>query len=77
MRLMSLLSAAAILWLSMPAGAAEWIEFASTQDRFTLNFPGQPKIEETAYTSEYGAKLPAHVYHAAPRSCSGCRPHNL
>jgi hypothetical protein len=64
MRLMSLLSAAVILCLSIPAAAEEWIEFASTQDRFTLNFPGPPKVEETTYTSEYGAKLPAHVYHA-------------
>lgn len=63
MRLMSLLSAAVILWLSGPAAAQEWIEFASTQDRFTLNFPGQPKIEETTYMSEYGAELPARVYH--------------
>ena len=64
MRLTSLLAGAVILSLSGPAASQEWAEFASTLDRFTLNFPGQPKIEETTYTSEYGAELPARVYRA-------------
>jgi len=64
MRLMSLFCAAATLWSSTPAAGEEWIEFASTADRFTLNFPGQPQIEDTTYTSEFGAVLPARVYRA-------------
>ena len=64
MRPISLVSVAVLVSLSMRATAQDWIEFASTQDRFTLNFPDQPKIEETTYTSEYGAQLPARVYHA-------------
>jgi hypothetical protein len=64
MRSISLLAAAAILSLSGSSAAQEWIEFASTQDRFTLNFPGQPQIEDTTYTSEYGAALAARVYRA-------------
>jgi len=64
MRLISLVSVAVLVSLSMRATAQDWIEFASTQDRFTLNFPGPPKVEETTYTSEYGAELPARVYHA-------------
>ena len=64
MRLMSLFCAAATLWSSTPAAGEEWIEFASTADRFTLNFPGQPQIEDTTYTSEFGAVLPARVYQA-------------
>jgi hypothetical protein len=47
MRSISLFSAAAMLVLSGPSVAQDWIEFASTQDRFTLNFPGQPRIEDT------------------------------
>lgn len=64
MRSISLLSAVAIASLAGSSAAQEWIEFASTLDRFTLNFPGQPRIEDTTYTSEYGAVLPARVYHA-------------
>ena len=64
MRAMSLLSAALILSWAAPAAPQQWIEFASTDDRFTLNFPHQPQIETTTYTSEFGAVLPARVYRA-------------
>lgn len=64
MRLISLVSGAVILSLAGPAVAQDWVEFASTQDRFTINFLGQPKIEASIYTSEYGAELPARVYNA-------------
>jgi hypothetical protein len=64
MRLTPLISAALVLSISGPSFAQEWIEFASRDDRFTCNFPGQPKITETTYRSEYGADLPARVYSA-------------
>jgi hypothetical protein len=64
MRLTSLLAAAVLLPWSAPGSAQDWIEYASTADRFTLNFPGQPTIDATTYTSEYGAELPARAYHA-------------
>src|SRR5947199_8267955 len=50
--------------ISGPSFAQEWIEFASREDRFTCNFPSQPKVTETTYRSEYGADLPARVYSA-------------
>jgi hypothetical protein len=65
MRALSLHLATAVVALSGSAAAQEWIEYASTVDRFTINFPGQPTIEDTTYTSEYGAVLPARVYRAA------------
>lgn len=55
---------AVTLGLSGVASAQEWIEFASLDDRFTANFPGQPKVTETTWVSEYGAELPARVYSA-------------
>jgi hypothetical protein len=64
MRLTPLISAAFVLSISGPSFAQEWIEFASRDDRFTCNFPSQPKITETTYRSEYGADLPARVYSA-------------
>jgi hypothetical protein len=47
------------------SGGGEWIEFASRDDRFTCNFPGEPKVSQTTWTSEYGAVLPGRVYTAA------------
>jgi hypothetical protein len=44
--------------------AQEWIEFASREDRFTCNFPTQPKVTQSTYRTEHGADLPARVYSA-------------
>ena len=63
-RLIPVVAAAFILSIQGPAFAQEWTEFASRDDRFTCNFPGQPKVTETTWTSEYGAALPARVYSA-------------
>jgi hypothetical protein len=65
MRFTSLLAAVVTLGPVAPATAQDWIEYASTADRFTLNFPGQPTVEAVTYTSEYGAELPARVYRVA------------
>src|SRR5438105_6184221 len=59
-----LISTVLVLFISGPLFAQEWIEFASRDDRFTCNFPSQPKITPTTYRSEYGADLPARVYSA-------------
>ena len=64
MRLMPVISAALVFSISGPSFAQEWIEFASRDDRFTCNFPSQPKVTETTYRSEFGADLPARVYSA-------------
>jgi len=45
--------------------AQEWIEYANRADRFTCNFPSQPKVTESTYRSEHGAELPARVYSAS------------
>ncbi|HYR88764.1 MAG TPA: hypothetical protein VE422_32105 [Terriglobia bacterium] len=65
MRLMPLVSAALVLCVSGPSFTQEWVEFSSQEDRFTCIFPAPPKISDTAWTSEYGAVLPARVYSAA------------
>jgi hypothetical protein len=65
MHLISLAAAALILTIPAPALAqTEWVEFASQEDRFTANFPGQPTITQTTFKSEFGADLPARVYRA-------------
>jgi hypothetical protein len=58
------LAAATIALISGPASAQDWTEFASTEDRFTTNFPGPPEVKESTYRSQFGADLPSRVYSA-------------
>lgn len=46
------------------ASAQEWIEYVNTQDGFKLNFPGEPNVEATTWTTEFDFTLPARVYSA-------------
>jgi hypothetical protein len=59
-----LVATALVLFISGSLFAQEWIEFASREDRFTCNFPTQPKVTESTYMSEKGANLPARIYTA-------------
>ena len=45
-----------------PASAQEWVQYASKADLFAVNFPNEPKVADISYTTEFGIKLPAHVY---------------
>ena len=65
MRSSTLVAAALLLSFAVPSSAQEWIDYVSKEDRFTANFPGQPTVTQTTYTSQYGAELPARVYSAA------------
>ena len=47
-----------------PSFAQEWIQFVSKADLFGVNFPTEPKTQETTYATEFGITLPAHVYSA-------------
>jgi len=62
MRLMPLISSALVLALSGTSFAQEWTEFVSKEEHFTITFPGQPKVTETTWTSQFNAILPARIY---------------
>lgn len=62
MRLIPLIPAALVLFVSGPSFAQGWIEYASRADFFSVNFPGDPKVREITYTTEYGITLPGRVY---------------
>lgn len=62
MRLMPLVPAALLLVMSGPSFAQNWTEFASRADFFSVNFPGEPKVREITYTTEYDITLPGRVY---------------
>src|SRR4030095_7441730 len=40
----------------------EWTTYTSKTDFFAVNLPGQPKVQEIIYRTEYALNLPAHVY---------------
>lgn len=61
MRVTSLAFAVA-LSVAGSASAQEWEQYVSTQDGFKVDFPGQPKVAETTWKSEYDYMLPARVY---------------
>lgn len=64
MRLVALILPIIVLSLPWTASAQEWTEFVSKEGGFTVNFPGQPRVLETTFKSEYGYMLPARVYSA-------------
>jgi len=53
-----------LLFMAWPAAAQEWDEYVSVRDGFKVNFPGQPQITETNWTSQLNYILPARVYSA-------------
>ena len=55
---------AVVATLMPKVAAAQWIEFASKQDLFYVNFPSEPKVEQITYASAQGAPLPGRVYTA-------------
>ena len=65
MRLISFGTAAFIVLLSGPSFAQEWIQFQSKTDFFGVNFPGEPKVQDIKYPTEYAINLPGRVYNAA------------
>src|SRR5205814_3450683 len=59
-----LAASTACLLLGSAAFAQEWIQYASRADLFGVNFPSEPKVQDIAYTTEFGITLPGHVYSA-------------
>ena len=43
---------ALVLSMAGSAAAQEWDLYTNIQDGFKVNFPGQPKIAETTWTSQ-------------------------
>jgi hypothetical protein len=62
MRLISVVALASSLLAAGPAFAQGWTEYVNQNDFFTVSFPGEPKVQEITYETEFSLKLPAHVY---------------
>lgn len=66
-RLLSLTAVLVIGLEAAPVQAQEWIHYQAYEDRFSVDFPSEPTIEETTYVTEYGFTLPARIYTAEDR----------
>jgi hypothetical protein len=42
--------------------AQDWMPYTSRTDSFAVNFPGEPKVQDITYRTEYNLNLPARVY---------------
>ena len=57
-----IVAAAISLFMAGPSFAQDWVTYTSKTDFFAVNFPGQPKVQDITYKTEYNLNLPAHVY---------------
>lgn len=64
MRFAHLIPAAIALAFTVPVHAQGWEEFTDREQHFTVNFPGDPKVESISYKTDKGTALPAKVYTA-------------
>ena len=64
MRVLRLLLLTSPILLSPAAFAKSWFEFVSITDRFSVNFPAEPDVENFDYISEFDAIFPARIYTA-------------
>ncbi len=44
--------------------AQEWSQYLAFDDRFSIDLPTEPSVDETTYETEYGFTLPARIYTA-------------
>jgi hypothetical protein len=63
MRRIPVLTAALILFMGGPSLGQDWIQYASPTDFFGVNFPGEPRVQDITYPTEYGITLPGRAYH--------------
>jgi hypothetical protein len=63
MRLAGILFSALVLLGPTPA-FAEWFEYTNREEKFSINFPAEPTIEETTIISQRGDTYPAKIFRA-------------
>jgi hypothetical protein len=78
MRFMQVFFAGTVLCCAVPSWAqGEWITYTSMEDNFRVHVPGEFRIEETTWDSEYGAVMPARTYlyeHGDGSTYNACTP---
>ncbi len=64
MRIASWFLAAIIMVAPVPAFAQDWINYFDTEQRFSVNLPGEPTIEDATIISQRGSTYPERIYRA-------------
>ena len=62
MRVVKFMALFLVVLSSKTSFAQAWAEYIDEAERFIVNFPGQPVVEESGYTTQNGATMPARVY---------------
>jgi hypothetical protein len=60
-----IIAAALSLSIAGLSFAQEWATYTSKTDFFAVNLPGQPKVQDISYRTEYDLNLPGRVYGVA------------
>lgn len=64
MRFVGFIPAALVLIFSVPSLAQGWSEYVNMEERFSVNFPADPTMEEGNFRSQSGATLPTRIFTA-------------
>ena len=43
-------------------GGGEWVEYTNREDKFIVNFPGQPTVRTSTWAPQRGTPLPTRIY---------------
>ncbi len=64
MNIAKFILSAIILFAPVPAIAQDWINYFDYEQRFSVNLPGEPTIEEASIVSQRGDSYPQRIYRA-------------
>jgi len=62
MRLIAVVPLCLALSSAVPASAQDWTEYVNKEESFSVNFPGQPQVQDITWLSEYGLTFSGRVY---------------
>ncbi|MDH3417837.1 MAG: hypothetical protein OEM78_00035 [Gammaproteobacteria bacterium] len=51
--------------LAAVSSAQGWIDYVDLEQRFRINLPHEPAVEDSAFLGEYGDELPVRIYTAS------------
>ena len=64
MRIATCILTVIITFAPVPVFAQDWINYFDIEQRFSVNLPGEPSIEDTTIVSQRGGSYPARIYRA-------------
>ena len=62
MRILGILAVAILFIAPERVSAQSWFEYVNREDRFSVNFPSQPEINDLFYHSTTGSSIPARKF---------------